>query len=182
MSHVGNGNFAGIYRRARILDKRVKAFNRRRHADGHGQRAQAVVDTALDEFLHDCQLCVLIFFCAAVCLVDYQIQPVEFRFGRALQRFPNRVLSPVAVAGQVACARKFLRVEEINFPVGQRRRVKSFVVNRDEFVANHFVRVIKKFFARLFVEFGRIAQPNENRVALRGIIFVAAINALHQRN
>ena len=85
---------AGIYRRARAFDQFVKAFNRRRYADNHRQRIQPVVDAALDEFLHDGRR-VIVILRAAMCLVDYQIQPRRFFLSRPLQRLPYRELPHV---------------------------------------------------------------------------------------
>ena len=168
-------------RRGRICNQIVETFNRRAHANHYGHGLKVVVEAALDEFLHNRRgTSRRNAFHAAMRLVYDEINFIGLSFDCVAQRLPNRVLSKIRVARQIAALAEFLRVEKINLAVVQSLRVKIFILNHEKLRVIYSVCIEPKFIKRLSIEFGRIAQPNKNRVRLCKIIFVAAINLFHQ--
>ena len=93
---------------------------------------------------------------APVCLINHHIKPVRNRQRSISQRFPNQVLPSIAPVCQRLIDCQFLRIDEIDTPTIQPRRVEMRI-DGDELVDPvHLVGLALDLELSLLVEFGHV--------------------------
>ena len=170
-----------MYRGGRSLNKAVKAFGGSRHTDNNRHRSELVLGTTFKEFLHDSR-CTARFTTlhTSMRLVDDQIQTVALFTCRVSESFPNRVLSCIAMLGQIRAFTKLLCVEKIDVSVIQHLTIKGFLRDGNALIKTDFIRLQIYFLLRLLVKLRRVGKPNEDGILLIGITVITEINRLYQ--
>ena len=164
------------------FNKTVKALGSSRHTDNNRHRSELVLGTTFKEFLHDSR-CTARFTTlhTSMRLVDNQIQTVTLFTCRVGESFPNRILSCVAVLGQIRTFTKLLCVEEIDVSVIQYLTVKGFFRDGNALIKTDFVRLQIYFLLGLLIKLRRVGKPNEDGILLIGITVITEIYRLYQR-
>ena len=170
-----------MYRGGRSLNKAIKALGGSRHTNNNGHRRELVLGATFKEFLHDrgCFACLTTLH-TSMRLVDDQIQTVTLFTCCVGESFPNRVLSCVAVLGQIRAFTKLLCVEKIDVSVIQYLAVEGFLRDGNALIKTDFVRLQIYFLLGLLIKLRRVGQPNEDGILLIGISVIAEIDRLYQ--
>ena len=171
-----------MYRGGGSLNKAIKALGGSRHTDNNRHRSELVLGTTFKEFLHDrgCFACFTTLH-TSMRLVDNQIQTVTLFTCRVGESFPNRILSCVAVLGQIRAFTKLLCVEEIDVSVIQYLTVKGFLRDGNALIKTDFVRLQIYFLLGLLIKLRRVGKPNKDGILLIGITVITEIDRLYQR-
>ena len=157
-----------------VADQGVKPLRRGADAKHHRHGAHAALDPIFgilipfDEALHDRGVfaCLPGGFCAAVRLINDEIQPVRLALDRIVQCLPDRILPIIGMLGQFSAPADLLRVQKINMPILQHLHVEGFFGDGHTLAIAQLVGFQLDLLLGLLIQLRGIGQPDENRLRL----------------